>query len=555
MSEKTTSSFDIAIIGAGISGLTSAAILSKAGLRVCVLESNSQPGGYLAKFEKDGFVFDTAIHWLNNCDSKGFVTKIFQLIGGDHPQAKQQKRIKRFIGKNFDYLLTNNPDDLKNDIINDYPEDKKSIERFFSAAKNIHFHLDNFNKLMRSGDTMTFTEKLQYHLNRVKFAIPFIKYVGFTGNKGKTRGINLFFKASILHELFENESDLLSCLIPIGWAYNNDFQKPPEGGSYSYPEWLTHVVGYYGNKIIYNARAEKILTDKDRCKSIIYEHKKQKHEIFCEQIIAACDMGSIYEKLLPSNSRTFKMLQKLENADVYGSAFIVYILLDCPAEDLGFNEEIISFIIDGFEGLDLDKPGFNNGEIAVFSQSTRDKTMAPSGHGSLTVMIPANFSSNDRWQTDVDEKGNIIRGEKYKALKTKYAEALISRVEKKLNIDVRRHIVKYEAATPITLWRYTHNRYGSMMGIKPGKKNILSGIAHYKTPVKGVYMSGHWSELGGGVPIAVKAALNGVLLVLKERDHEAFKLITDYLKNKKSLEEVKASDAFLPYNNSWKKRK
>ncbi|HZZ75284.1 MAG TPA: FAD-dependent oxidoreductase, partial [Puia sp.] len=57
--------YDVIVIGAGIGGLTAAALLSRAGLSVCVLEKEPRVGGYLAGFRRKHFVFDTAIHWLN----------------------------------------------------------------------------------------------------------------------------------------------------------------------------------------------------------------------------------------------------------------------------------------------------------------------------------------------------------------------------------------------------------------------------------------------------------------------------------------------------------
>ena len=84
---RPKNSYDIIIIGGGISGLTSAALLSRAGLSVCLLETESRPGGYLAGFDRKGFRFDSAIHWLNNCDEHGWVAKVFQLIGHDYPKA------------------------------------------------------------------------------------------------------------------------------------------------------------------------------------------------------------------------------------------------------------------------------------------------------------------------------------------------------------------------------------------------------------------------------------------------------------------------------------
>ena len=64
LKQMTKKDFDVIIIGAGVSGLTAAALLSKAGLKVCVLERHYLIGGYLQGFDRKGFVFDTAIHWF-----------------------------------------------------------------------------------------------------------------------------------------------------------------------------------------------------------------------------------------------------------------------------------------------------------------------------------------------------------------------------------------------------------------------------------------------------------------------------------------------------------
>ena len=105
--------YDVVVIGGGLSGLTSSALFSRAGLSCCVVEMDSRPGGYLAGFRRHEFRFDSAIHWLNNCKPGGLVHKIFDIIGKDYPKAMEQKRIRRYLSDEFDYLLTNNPDDLK----------------------------------------------------------------------------------------------------------------------------------------------------------------------------------------------------------------------------------------------------------------------------------------------------------------------------------------------------------------------------------------------------------------------------------------------------------
>src|SRR5690606_20509264 len=79
--------YDVVVIGAGVGGLTTAALLSKAGFSVCVLEKEPHAGGYLAGFRRKHFRFDTAIHWLNQCMPGGMAAKIFDILGSDHPNA------------------------------------------------------------------------------------------------------------------------------------------------------------------------------------------------------------------------------------------------------------------------------------------------------------------------------------------------------------------------------------------------------------------------------------------------------------------------------------
>ena len=102
-------------------------------------------------------------------------------------------------------------------------------------------------------------------------------------------------------------------------------------------------------------------------------------------------------------------------------------------------------------------------------------------------------------------------------------------MEKRLEADIRSHIEHLDIATPVTYFRYTGNRLGSMMGARPGKTNFKLKIARQKTPLKNVFLSGHWSALGGGVPIAVSTALSSFLIASKEAMPKEYSRLTEYL--------------------------
>ena len=72
--------FDSVIIGGGLAGLTCAALLAKAGLKVVVLEKNSRLGGYAVSYTVKGHRFDIAIQALGGCDRYGVISRLRRVM-------------------------------------------------------------------------------------------------------------------------------------------------------------------------------------------------------------------------------------------------------------------------------------------------------------------------------------------------------------------------------------------------------------------------------------------------------------------------------------------
>jgi len=543
--------YDVVIIGAGVSGLTSAALLSRAGLSVGVFEMDSRPGGYLAGFRRKDFRFDSAIHWLNQCGPRGLVTRVFDFIGDDHPVAEIQPNIKRYVGDAYNYHLTNNPDELKAELVAKFPHEKDGIERFFKDAKQIGKSFDGLPAYSRSLETMGFLEKFYYNMQRLEFAMPFIKHIRFTGPEGTVKGLQRYFKDPEMLKIFGSEEELLSALVPIGWAYYSDYQSPPKGGSQVFPEWLQYVTEKLGNDVHFQCRVEKIELENGQATGITLDRKGEKFTVNAKHIIAACDVETLYEKMLPETAIPKKLKQKLRDAQLYSSAVTISLALDCPVEELGLDDAMLFIVRDDVKRTEHNAGDPHKAGISVLAPSFRDPSLAPKGKGTMTIYCYARFDQNEQWMTEVDEHGQLKRGEAYKKFKQEYADVLIDRVEKKLGKDIRSHIEYCDIATPITHWRYTGNREGSLMGARPGKANMQAKIAGHTTPVKNLWLSGHWADLGGGVPIAVKTGMNAALLVLKDMKTDAFRLLAKYVDVKITKEEADNSGIFVPYDNSW----
>ncbi|MBL4624219.1 MAG: NAD(P)/FAD-dependent oxidoreductase [Flavobacteriales bacterium] len=544
--------YDVVIIGGGISGLTSSALFSRAGVSCAVIEMDSRPGGYLAGFRRKSFRFDSAIHWLNNCGPDGLVTKIFKIIGTDYPKAKPQKNIRRFISDDFNYLVSSNPDELRDEWIKEFPHEKKGILKFFKDAKSISKSFDDHRNLSRTIDSMNLFETAIHGLKMLKFALPFIPHALYDGDNGVTKGLNKYFTDPKLHSVFCSEPDLLSCLIPISWAYSNDFQTPPTGGSQAFPEWLMHVTQQMGGEIFFKSKVSEILLDNNTVKGVKLEHRDVQHEIKCKYVVAACDAETLYTKMLPSTAIPAKIKETLSSAKLYASALTVALGIDCPAEELGLGEEIIYLADPKVSRYDLDHGDPYLSGIHILASSVRDKSLALPEHGTITLFIPAWMDENNTWECDIDENGNYVRSEKYKELKQKFADIVIDRVQDKLIPNFRDHILYCDIATPITHLRYTGNKNGTMMAQKPGKENMQAKVATYKTPVNNLLLSGHWADLGGGIPVAMKSSVNTTLMILKKENNKAFRLLADYMDGKKDVSSLENSTLLMPYNNDWK---
>ena len=77
----------IVVVGAGIAGLTSAAILSKLGFSVTLIESHTQSGGCAGTFKRKNYIFDVGATQVAGLEEGGIHSKIFKFLDIPLPQA------------------------------------------------------------------------------------------------------------------------------------------------------------------------------------------------------------------------------------------------------------------------------------------------------------------------------------------------------------------------------------------------------------------------------------------------------------------------------------
>ena len=502
---------DAVIIGAGIGGLTAAALLAKAGRKVIIAEEQPVCGGYLADFTRKGFIFDSSVQWLNQCSPGGLVYKIMNYIDPGFPECERMQNIRRYRGKDFDYLLTGCPDRLRDKLINDFPAEKKNLLKFFSDCKKIGGHFMLLNRRQRLPETMSLIEKTLFGLKMLIWLVPVWKYL----KMGMETGLSKYFKNERLKKIFISEDSFLSLVVPIAWAYSGDYQRLPRGGAAVFINRLCTKIQSGGGIILTSSRADKIIIEKRKACGILLADGRR---ISAPLVICACDQLALYEKLIAPGIISGKFIKKMQKTELFYSGFSVYLGLDINLSSLGFKDELITIFPPDNTNADCKSRDPGRVPIAV-KTSAADNNFSPAGKSTMVIHATAFMDYENSWKTGAGYE----RGKDYRDLKKRWADELIDRTEKALDINLRDHIEVMETASPVTFYRYTRNRAGTIMGQTPAAVNIKNRAAHYRTPVKNLLICGHWAEYSGGVPIAVKSGANTALLALAQANKTEFK--------------------------------
>jgi all-trans-retinol 13,14-reductase len=478
--------YDIVIIGSGLGGLLTGALLSKEGYNVCIVEKNRIYGGSLQTFKRNGVVFDTGMHYFGSADKGQFINKLFKYLDIFDSLKLKRLDIDGFDILNFkdkEYRFAQGFDNFTDIMSSYFPDDKDAVVEFVERIQEVGQSENMFNLISRDNEDF-FKVGAHYSQNvyRIIASItdnPVLQNVlsGLNGLIGGGREkTNMFVFGMTYYSYIES-----------AWRF--------VGGSSQLTDALIEKIKQNGGTVINNNEVTEIILDDNRTveyirtdKNIVIKGKKFISNIHPVNTI----------KLLPKNSLRKVYVSRIKRLENSTSMFSLYLVM---------KENRIKYQNYNYFDFNTKSTWYDyNAGMNIWPQGYIMTSQTPEQNGEfvsgITVMTPVCPDIFDKWINTTVEK----RGQDYKDLKNELAERLLEKVYTRFP-QFRGAVKTYYTATPLTYRDYTGTPGGSAYGLIKDSEKPFETLVLPKTHIRNLLLTGQNINVHGMLGVSTGSLL------------------------------------------------
>lgn len=495
----------VVVVGAGIGGLTAAALLAHRGHAVTVFDQALVPGGCASTFKRHGFTFDVGATQVAGLEPGGIHDRIFSELEIDLPEATPcDPACAVFLpGETEPINVWRDPDQWKAERQRQFP----GSEPFWQLMNDLFRYSWAFQerdpvlpprnlwdlwqliKAVRPDTVLTLPHTFStvgdalrgYRLEHDSYG------VAQSANRRLRTFLDLQLK--LYSQVNAEETALLYAATALGVSQAPHGLFHLQGSMQVLSDRLVESLKRDRGTLFMRHTIEKIHTQSGHTTGVTVRNQKTGETWFepADQVVANVTVQNLVQLLGETAPHGYQ--QRVDKLPLASGAFVIYLGVDqsaipenCPPH--------LQFL------YDYDGPIGENNSLFV-SVSHPGDGRAPDGKATI---VASSFVDPTLWS---DERLD------YAAMKQKYTDEAIERLSSFFNLN-EDTIVYQEAATPRTFQHYTGRAQGIVGGI--GQRIPTFGPFGFanRTPIKHLWLVGDSTHPGEGTAGVSYSALTVV---------------------------------------------
>ena len=459
--------YDSIVVGAGVSGLTAALILSKNGHRVALVEQQDYIGPLLHRFKRSGVWCDPGFHYSGGLTQDGTLSVLFRYLGIDKGMETIPLPADGFdiiVQDDREYQMPYGFESLQSYLSAQFPDSAQAVQKYIQKTTEILKTTGFLNFDLGFDD---FADDLYSNQNLAEFLLQEgaeTDLIRLLGNHGlvlygsTAEEVPLFVHASAMGSFYRSAHTL-------------------RGGADSILKGFKQALAREKVELFLGDAVQEFLIDEHR--HIQGVQLESDETLLSDSIISSLHPWTLADKL-PRDKVRPAFISRLKDLENTFSPFIAFYKLDKIPQKIRESNYYV---------FQKEKPYLDIAFMAANQQAEFD------GSKALAILkpVPESYFKNN-------SDGN------YAAQKKKIQQEITSRV---LQIfpELKGNLTYLDGATARTVYRYTRSPEGSIYGIKPTVRQMNLSP---QTSVRGLYMSGQSVQSGvmGAMVSAFMAAGN-----------------------------------------------